>query len=1017
MSYRERSNYAKQKTVRSMAIAESLLDQMGVPMWLGVGKQSRVQMSLTQAMAALNDVDSLVNGADKADLLHKLFFNANTRVVTSNLLDAIALSVRKDVTRKELADLLLLTPKGADGNAVRNSFVIGGRWGWGKEKGRISGPKYLDEFLDTLEAARPALQNTVENNVKSYNLRFNAESPTLEEEVLTRLDELAADPTSMANAIRYIDDIANQIDDTGAANWMLDLSKMSAKIGANNALPFGAKVSAAAAVKTGKTTAATAKVDASASIKAVRRQEADVQQRIQEYQQAPAREADNISEEIRRVADDIEEPNARPEDVTATRAAGGIMTDIVRRTNPLMKMFSRNYGMKSVSEVIHNTVNGFRELRGGFTKELNALNKKYSGLVNGFGESKIRVVFREIQQGMESLPENAALRAELEKVSAKLFDIKGKSALNDLSNIGAIGPDTMLTYLRQVKIGESIGRDADAIMDLERIAKRATDEGIDMWTSMSREWKTMDVSDPIDFLGRWHAALILANTDGALTHGAINQFRKMDGVLSSVAKPGYVRLDEVGGALNAFIPNNTFVRADLAAEFARMAEYVKEARTIGGKFGDLLSKTIFPIQDTWKYTITLPRPGHHIRNLIGDLSLTFMAEGVRFSRKAGLDAFKVLGHGKNYRDVDLLAALRNEGIEKMPAGTDIISSGRYGNITIAEIYEAMQKRGLMPTFFVSEDVEGMSKGALKKFLDKAALRGGKTEQFLGSASEYRDHYARAQHFLQYIYKVQKPRGLDPKFKNLEDMLDAASKQVKKYHPDASMLTPFEAKYMRAIIPFYSWLRGAIPAIAISAVMRPGRAMVFPKASYNLAVGMGVDPNSLADPFPDDQLFPSFITKQATGPIAKIDNKYYTMNPGIANLDVGNDLGTDPFRSVLGMISPLLRMPIEAATGTKLDTGSKIKDASEYLDSNIPLVNYISNISGVSVTGSGPSLLTGNGLDIQKDIKDGVKEDSDKFVSFVNWMTGFGFGNASKQNLIELAQIEKRNREGEPRDAW
>jgi hypothetical protein len=271
--------------------------------------------------------------------------------------------------------------------------------------------------------------------------------------------------------------------------------------------------------------------------------------------------------------------------------------------------------------------------------------------------------------------------------------------------------------------------------------------------------------------------------------------------------------------------------------------------------------------------------------------------------------------------------------------------------------------------------------------------------------------------LQYVYKAQKPGKFDPKFASKEELFEAMAKQVKRYHPDSSMLTPFEAKYLRPIIPFYSWLRGALPAIVVSAAIRPGRALVFPKASYNLAVSMGVDPNSLSDPFPEDQLFPEFITKQATGPVAQLNGNYYTINPGIANVDVSNDFGTDPFKAMLGMISPILRMPLELSSGVKLESGSKIKDVSEYIDSNIPGVNYISNISGYSTTGSIVGLLQGRGLDVQRQVESGAKTDSDRFLSFVNWVTGAGIGNVSKQNLIDLAEIEKRNREGEQRAGY
>jgi hypothetical protein len=605
---------------------------------------------------------------------------------------------------------------------------------------------------------------------------------------------------------------------------------------------------------------------------------------------------------------------------------------------------------------------------------------------------------------------------------SELFDHTQRNSLSDLQNIGGIGPDVFVDYLKQVKIQEVIGRDKDAIFDLEKFAKMVKDgEAKDMWDAMAKDWTTMKIDDPIDFLGRWQGALIMANTDGSLTHGALAQFRKMPGAVSKGKAAGYVNLDEYGGKLAAFLPSNTYVREDLADEFQRMSEFISEARVAGGKFGEILQKTFYPVQDTWKYAITLPRPGHHIRNIIGDMSLTFMAEGVRFARRSSTDAFKLMYHGRgsagNYGDIDLLAALRNEKVDKLPVGTDVMSSGKYGDLNVDELYNEAAKRGLLPRFFISEDIEATAQGKLKKVLDKTALRGGRIEAGLGAISEGRDHFARFQHFMQYIHKAQKPGRFDPKFASKEEMFEAAAVQVKKYHPDASMLTPFESKYMRPIIPFYSWLRGALPAVIVSAAIRPGRALVFPKASYNLAVSMGVDPNSLSDPFPDDQLFPEFLTRQATGPVAKFDGKYYTINPGIANIDVGNDFGTDPYRALLGMISPILRMPIELSTGSKLDTGSRIKDVSEYVDSNIPGVNYLSNFSGYSTTGSLVGLLSGQGPDTQRAIEKGTKTDTDRVLSFVNWMLGLGIGNVSKQNLIDLAEIEKRNREGEQRAGY
>jgi len=1010
---RERADYVKQRVMRNMATTEAVLDQMGIPLWLGVGPDVRIQMSMTQAVSILNEVDP--------ELINMVLFNAGTRTVTTNIYDTIAKAVRDvNATDEELAKLLRKPEKGNSYNA----FLEGGKYHFANKSERattksniakISADKLVERMTTAIRETQDTLRATVASNATNYKIRFTKEAKDLTSEVITKLVAFMNDPLKVTDALKAIDGYVKEIDALAKSEWAMDLSKISAKIGVKVRLPFGAEVSGKAATRVRKTAKA---AEETAPPKATPKQKNEkIQKDVQEDLKAPADEAAKISDEA--YQSNAEFGRETVEDAAATKAHGSVITDLFRRMHPLMTAFSRHHGMETISEVIHDMSVGFKELRGNFTRRLNLINKEFSGLVDGFGVSRISKVFEEIQRGLPSTADDALLRQELENVVSELFDHTKANALSDLQGIGGLGPDVFADYLRQVKIHEIVGRDREAIFDLEKFNKMVQDgEATDMWDAMSKEWSTMQVSDPIDFLGRWQAALIMANTDGSMVHGALSQFRRMPNAVVNKKTPGYVRLDEYGGKLGAFVPSKTFVREDLAAEFQRMSEFISEARVAGGKFGEFLQKTLFPIQDTWKYAITLPRPGHHIRNMIGDMSLTYMAEGVRYARKSSVDAFKVMSYGKkNYTDIDLLAALRKEKVDKLPVKGDVISSGMYGDITIDEFYDEIAKRGLLPKFFISEDIEATAQGALKKTLDTAAMRGGKIEEGLGAISEGRDHYARIQHALQYAYKAQKPGRFEAKFASKEAMFDAMAKQVKKYHPDSSMLTPFEAKYMRPIIPFYSWLRGALPAIVVSAAIRPGRAMVFPKASFNMAVAMGVDPNSLSDPFPDDQLFPEFITKQATGPIAKFNGKYYTINPGVANMDVSNDFGTDPFKALLGMVSPILRLPIELSTGVKLDSGAKIKDVSEYIDSNIPGINYLSNISGYSTTGSIVGTLAGQGPDIQRAVESGTKTDSDKMISFVNYMTGLGLGNISKQNLIDLAEIEKRNREGTQRAGY
>jgi hypothetical protein len=124
------------------------------------------------------------------------------------------------------------------------------------------------------------------------------------------------------------------------------------------------------------------------------------------------------------------------------------------------------------------------------------------------------------------------------------------------------------------------------------------------------------------------------------------------------------------------------------------------------------------------------------------------------------------------------------------------------------------------------------------------------------------------------------------------------------------------------------------------------------------------------------------------------------------------LGPDPIRGIVGATNPLLRGPIELLAGSSLGTGARIRDISDYVDSSIPGVNYISSVSGTSVTGSIASLLTGGGFDPQYQYAAGNKETKDQVISAINWLTGWGIKDYSRPNYINYAEIELRNKAAE-----
>ena len=299
-------------------------------------------------------------------------------------------------------------------------------------------------------------------------------------------------------------------------------------------------------------------------------------------------------------------------------------------------------------------------------------------------------------------------------------------------------------------------------------------------------------------------------------------------------------------------------------------------------------------------------------------------------------------------------------------------------------------------------------GKIAKIARGVVFQDTKLGEFVGGVSEARDHWSRMKHFMQIIHKEQNAKV--KRFKTTEELFSYASQRVQKFHPDSTTLSKFEQKYMRRLVPFYGWMRGAIPALVESAFTNPGRITSINKASYNLAIAMGVNPDSLYDPFPEDQLFPSFLTDKVQGPQFQVDGKYYSVSPGVVSWDISNQFLADPLRGSIGSLNPILRMPIELLTGSSLGTGARIRDTSDYVDSAIPGLNYLASVSGYSPTGSLVSMLQGMGPDPMAQVLLGNRTDTSAALSAVNWLTGLGISEYSRPNYINLAEIERRNRE-------
>lgn len=501
------------------------------------------------------------------------------------------------------------------------------------------------------------------------------------------------------------------------------------------------------------------------------------------------------------------------------------------------------------------------------------------------------------------------------------------------------------------------------------------------------QWKTWDIEDPMDFLAKSNAAL----TEVAAKQAFGTSFSHNFGV--NTVRPGYVKMKTSSSdILGPFIDTNKFYPREYAEQMTRLEDMLNKPISFRGEKGavaGIVNHLIDPVMQIWKPFMTILRPGHHIRNIFSDIVLSAM-DGV----------FSVGSYKKGLKMMQAGGRLRGEGIEGLKAieagapvngGTKMSTirlRGRNTDLTYDNGYILANKHGLLPAGHTIEDMEKTSKG-IERFQNSAPLRGA------SRISEESGGFTRLAHFS----NLMERRSFTRKFDTLDEAAEAAAAQVKKFHPDIHGLTPVERKYMRRLIPFYSWIRQAMPVVMNTLITKPGRINYINKAQYNVAQSMGLNPDSLSDPFPVDKIYPSFVTAHLTGPWFG-DTTFNLGSPQEGIL--GDMLNGNPARNAVGMLNPLLKAPVELATGTNIATGVPIRDTGEYVDAQLPIVNQIAGVSGYSPTGTVSAIL--NGMPVPDPQRAVARGEKDHFFnsSLVNLLTGLGIQNVDKPSYQRIA---------------
>lgn len=982
-----RAMQSRQLFLNSLRLAERKMDDLGMPLTMGLN-EDRYHMLPSQVIEHLDQVDP--------ELMQRIYWNRGSALPHTALMDAVTAAIKGRVPLKDgalvegnqaIRDALEQT-KVKYTNADGTREFMGNNLKGIDSKGNPLGPaKYAarngktenlsrEDLLNRAEALirqeAPTLRNMAEENAKAVYARTQSEVMDLSDKAINDLRAVYENAQGPGDIIRGIEDISPTIKRNAAATGATDEAEKIAEQVTKEHIPADQTEAAASYSKQARNIE-----------KSVDSSKAAPRQAVEEAVRANQGEARNRYHQdyLNEMGDQQFVPGGNTIDL-GTEFHNTYNHSFLNRVRTV---FDTAFNQPAFRDMVRSKESIWRLSLHDYQTGLHAIEK-----MPGATTDAIKQAWTAVANGVTpSDPAVAAIAEQLSKSIEQVFGRNGGGLLDS-------------PYFREALSLEQANRG----LDFYKAGFQFDLSGESSAKAIAQQWAKHNPDDPIEFLSKSYTAFSQSVMHQLIADQALEKARQI-GALSKAPRPGWVRFaDDTGkSTLAPYLPSDVYMHPALAHQLQVVDAYSRNLLERKGPVWEFVRDYYQPMLDMWKYGMTLPNPTHHFRNLWSDMSLTFLAQGAKGFRSAHNKALQVMVTHDGYDGYNFAKAIQGLGQDIKPG--KVLTKSKFGDIGVNDYYSAAMDRGNLPTFRQLEQLgfegeEGAGKLATKwrSFTDTKAVKK------LGSVSEARDHYVRMAHFIQYVEQ----HANDRKIKSLEELFDKASEQVRKWHPDGSDLTNAERTF-KLIIPFYSWTRHAIPLITEAVLTHPARVTAFNKASYALATTMGVNPNSLSDPWPADQTFPSYLTDQEGGPQFNIGGALFKINPGIAPWDVLNQtVGGNPLQNVVGQATPALRMPFEVATGTNAGTGGPILDWSDYADSQIPGIGQLSRVTGVSPTGTLKAILTGNGQipQLQRQVAKGNKSPA---TGALNWLFGLGAQQVNTPSQIRSAQLEQRNNGG------
>lgn len=297
----------------------------------------------------------------------------------------------------------------------------------------------------------------------------------------------------------------------------------------------------------------------------------------------------------------------------------------------------------------------------------------------------------------------------------------------------------------------------------------------------------------------------------------------------------------------------------------------------------------------FKATATIPYPGFHIRNMIGDIFMGFL-DGVK---------------GREYTQIllDSLKTKKGMTVNYKIGGKDF---------SFSELWDMFKENAASGGFYRSD--LGISEKFAKA--DPSRIWTG-----LRKGSEGREDFGRFVHFV-HAFREEFPQAatkIKNKDKALTHAIEASTYRVNKFLFDYGALTPVEKNVLRRVIPFYTYTRKVMPTILESMMLSPA----------NLArTNRWFQSSHLNGENFDPLLVPDYLREMGYATLTDEEEPWLARGD-VLPTNIPNTFTnlSDPMglaNAASSMFNPYMQILPELGTGEEFFTGREIESVPDYL---------------------------------------------------------------------------------------